>query len=167
MADLQTWANLAEILGAATVIGGAVFAVLQLRQFNRQRRDAAALAFVSSWDGGSMESLDRVYGLPDDGTLAVFEDAATRAAANEVYVRFEILGMMVHHRFIPMAAANEWAGGAVRVGWRKLRPWIEAKRAATKSERPGEWFQWLAERLAALPVRDESIGAFQAHKTWR
>jgi hypothetical protein len=47
-----------------------------------------------------------------------------------------------------------------------------ARRAAeivwrARSQTPGEWFQWLAERLAEQPARDESVGAFTAHRDWR
>ncbi|NIW35420.1 MAG: hypothetical protein GWN32_02370 [Gemmatimonadetes bacterium] len=44
MNDLATLANLAEILGAIVVIGGVVFAVIQIRLFRRQRLGRTSLA---------------------------------------------------------------------------------------------------------------------------
>lgn len=43
MADLSTIANIAEIFGALTIIGGVVFAVIQIREIRVQRRQMAAL----------------------------------------------------------------------------------------------------------------------------
>jgi hypothetical protein len=166
--DLSTAADIAQVLGGLTVIGGAAFALVQLRHLRRQQRDAAAFVFIQQWDAGMMHHLDVVYTLPDSASPdVVARDPATQAAANAVYVRLEQLGVMVHERIVTLRAANDWAGGAVRVAWKKLRPWIEAKRRVSGSRRPGEWFQWLAERLAELPARDETVGAYEAFRSWR
>ncbi|HVM45760.1 MAG TPA: hypothetical protein VM582_07465 [Candidatus Thermoplasmatota archaeon] len=166
--DLSTAADLAQVLEGLAVAGAIVFAVAQVRQFRRQRQDAIAQLFISRWDGESMRQLDIVYALPDAAPPERVEsDAQTLRAANSVYVNLEQLGLLVHGRTIALETANEWAGGAVRVAWRTLRPWIEAKRRIAGSERPGEWFQWLAERLGELPRRDERVGAHVAHAAWR
>lgn len=166
--DLADAADLAQVVGGAAVVGGILFGVVQLRQFQRQRADAGAHVFIQQWDGARMLDLDRVYRLPDAAPPETIEnDAATRDAANAIYVNLEQLGILVHQRTIALSTANEWAGGAVRVAWRKLRPWVERKRTIAGSERPGEWFQWLAERLEELPARDEKEGAHVAHRAWK
>lgn len=166
--DLSTAADLVQIVGGVTIVGGILFGVIQLRHFERQRRDASAQIFVQQWTGERLRDLDLVYALPDAAPPELVErDPETRRAADAIYVNFEQLGLLVHSRTFDIRTANEWAGGAVRVSWRKLRPWIEAKRARAGSERPGEWFQWLAERLAELPARDETVGAHVAHRTWK
>lgn len=43
MSNLETLANCAEIVGVLSVIAGIVFAVVQLQQFRKQRRDLAAI----------------------------------------------------------------------------------------------------------------------------
>ena len=166
--DLSTAADVVQIVGGVTIVGGILFGAVQLRHFQRQRKDAAAQLFIQQWSGERMRDLDVVYRLPDAAPPDLAErNPETTRAANAVYVNLEQLGLLVHGRTIDIRAANEWAGGAVRVCWRKLRPWIESKRAAAGSERPGEWFQWLAERMAALPARDEKTGAHEAHRAWR
>ena len=47
--DLNTLANLAEILGAVVVVGGVAFAVIQIRQFRRQRLEVASIELVRSF----------------------------------------------------------------------------------------------------------------------
>ena len=39
MIDLDTLANLVEVLGALTIIGGVLFAVVQIRQYRQQLRE--------------------------------------------------------------------------------------------------------------------------------
>jgi hypothetical protein len=48
-ANLETLANFAEILGAIVVIGGVAFAVIQIRQFRRQRLEVASIELVRSF----------------------------------------------------------------------------------------------------------------------
>ncbi len=43
MDDLSRLANMAEIIGAAVVIGGIFFAIVQMRQLRQQRRELAAI----------------------------------------------------------------------------------------------------------------------------
>jgi hypothetical protein len=43
MNDLSRLADMAEILGALVVVGGLVFAVMQMRNFRQQRRELAAI----------------------------------------------------------------------------------------------------------------------------
>jgi hypothetical protein len=50
--DLDTLANLAEIFGAIMIIGGALFAMVQIRQMRHQRRNPAAIAFLDSDQDG-------------------------------------------------------------------------------------------------------------------
>jgi len=47
--DLQTLANLAEIAGGIAIISGGVFAVVQLREFREQRRQAVAVELVRTF----------------------------------------------------------------------------------------------------------------------
>ncbi|MGQ0535399.1 MAG: DUF4760 domain-containing protein [Methanobacteriota archaeon] len=168
MADLFTVAAVAEIVGGAAVVGGVAFGVVQLRQYVRQRQDAAAFAFIQQWDPATVRHMDRMYGLPDGAPPGEIDrDPGLHESADAVYLIMEKLGILVHNRVISLETANEWAGGVVRVTWRKLAPWIRAKRERAGSERPGEWFQWLAERFAELPARDERVGAHVAKRHWR
>jgi hypothetical protein len=166
--DLASAADVVQVLSGLTILGGGIFGVVQLRELQRQRQGSAAYAFFQQWDSQRSDDLDLVYGLKDNAPAAEIDgDTTVRLAANHVYMNFEQLGMLVHSGIITLANADEWAGGAIRVGWRKLKPWIEAKRTRAVSQRPGEWFQWLAERLAERRVRDETVGAHEAYKTWK
>jgi hypothetical protein len=43
MTDLETLANLAEVFGTVTIIGGLLFAVIQMLQYRQQLRETATL----------------------------------------------------------------------------------------------------------------------------
>lgn len=168
MIDWQVLQGIGGIATAIAVIVALAFGIRQLRDNERQRRDAAAFALIDNWsDPEALRALDAVYALRDAADPQSVEAANASGAVSAVYLRMELLGIMVHGRILSLALANDWAGGGVRVAWRKLRPWIEAKREQTASERPGEWFQWLAERFAEHPGRDEKVGAHTAHRAWR
>ncbi len=73
MADLNFYANIAEILGTLTIIGGGVFGAVQLLEFRGQRRDAVAIELMRSLynpefsraelTGGLLEMLWRKLGV--------------------------------------------------------------------------------------------------------
>ena len=49
MTDLSTLANMAEIFGAVVVVGGLVFAVVQMHHYREQRRETAAIELLRSF----------------------------------------------------------------------------------------------------------------------
>jgi len=49
MTDLSRLANIAEILSAVIVVGGIIFAILQMRQTRQQRRELAAIELFRSF----------------------------------------------------------------------------------------------------------------------
>ena len=166
--DLATAADIAQIQGLATIVGGGAVALVQLRNFKRERRDVAAFNFVNSWSTAEVEALQRVYALPDAADpAAINDDPASLRAAAAVLVNCERLGFLVFGRQMDLAMANEFGGGAVRAAWRKLRPWVLEQRRIAQSKTFGEWMEWLADRFADEPLRDPSVGAFEKHRGWR
>ena len=47
--DLQNIANFAEILSALFVVGGVIFATIQIKQMQSQRKEAAAIELFRAW----------------------------------------------------------------------------------------------------------------------
>ena len=47
MTDLETLANLAEVLGTLTIVGSVLFAVIQIRQYRQQLRETATLELMN------------------------------------------------------------------------------------------------------------------------
>lgn len=161
---------IANATTATAVAAGLVFAVFQLRHNERRRREEAAMAFLQARiDPTAVRALDVVYALADGITPSQMEALGPEvvSAANVVYTMVENLGYMVFHRIVPLEVADEMVGGLVRTSWRKLKPWVEQKRRSTGSPHPGEWFEWLHDRLEEHPGAGAAQGAHVAFRSWR
>lgn len=168
MADLATLANYAEILGAATVVGGVVFALVQLRHFRRQRLDLAAIDLVHSAQNPEFLRAARVVvELSEVATVEAIErDAEVRQAINQVGYALGNMGVLVFHRVVPLRIVDDIVGGLTRLAWAKVKPYAEYRRRKLGTPHALEWFQWLAERLEHSSG-DREVGAHVAHRDWR
>lgn len=170
MRDLTTLANLAEILGAIIVIGGVVFAVIQIRLFRRQRLEAAAIEVIRSWQSPEFtRAFTVIQKLPDGISGAKLRSHCPdcESMAMTVGNTFESFGVMVYRRIVPLAVVDELLGGATLVLWRKLAAWVDELRKEQSRETVYEWFQWLAERLQEQASSNELEGAHVTHRDWK
>ena len=169
MGDLGTLANLAEVLGALVVIGGVVFAVVQIRQFQRQRLEVAALDLMRAWQSPEFtRAFSIIQSLPDKLSA---EDLRTHSGDAEAMAMvigntFESIGVMVHRRILPLSIVDELMGGAVVYLWEKLERWTRELREEQSRESVYEWFQWLAEHLRDQPDFQSGDPAHIAFRDW-
>ena len=166
MSLLSTLANLAT---AIAVIVGVVFGLIQVVHLRRDRHDRAALELVHAMlSADYVRSIMVVHDLPVGATV---NDITGRPevlpAAIAVGLTFETLGYAVFRRVVPLAMADEVLGGAIRVAWNRLRPYVDATRAQSGSEKAWEWFQWLCERLEEQSAGAQRRGAQVEHRGWR
>ena len=165
---LGTLANIAEIIGAIFVVGGVVFAVIQIRQAQRQREDTASIEIIRAWQGAEFS---RAFGLlsqlPDDaaadGIRTLGDDG--EGAAHIVCNFLESVGILVYRRMVPMEVADGLLGGMTKMLWRKLSPWIQHVRA-TRNPRAYEWFEWLHDRFRETDDHSD-VPANILHNDWR
>jgi hypothetical protein len=123
--DLQTLANLAEIAGGIAIISGGVFAVVQLREFREQRRQAVAVELVRTFSEiEHANAVNLIQQLPD----AVSRGAAAREGPR-LRARGDDDGGDLRDdrparvpRMASFALVQELAGGLTVVLWRKLPP---------------------------------------------
>lgn len=166
--DLQTLANLTQVVGSVTIVSGAVFGLVQLGEYRRQRRElivselmrsfheaefARAVAFLQSLpDAASAEAL-RAQGKP-------FEEAAVIVAT-----KFETMGLYVFRRIADFDLVQDLVGGICVVMERKLRPWIAEVRERNAQPSFAEWFEWLARQLERS--QQGRAPAHRLHADWR
>ena len=68
--DLITIVNIAEIFGAIVVVSGVVFGIIQIRQYQQQRQEVAAVQLVNSFQNPEFnKALRKVWSLPDNATI--------------------------------------------------------------------------------------------------
>ena len=169
MTDLSSLANVAEIFSALFVIGGIVFAVIQMRQTRQQRRELAAIELFRSFgspqfakayrnvlqypDGISTSEINHQY--PDGDRCAML-----------IATRMENIGVMMYHRIVPAEIVSNLIGTSAIILWRKLHVWADEMRTEIENPNAFEWFQWLALRLEDLHI-DDDAPAHEAHADWR
>lgn len=171
MTDLETLANLAEVFGALTIIGGLLFAVIQVRQYRQQLRETATLELMNRFQTPEFAQAFRTLrSLPDDVPSSKLnaDNPETEAAAMFVCSVYETVGVLVFRRILPFQVVEDLTGGAIALCWRKLRTWIQEIRVETSNDQVFEWFQWLAERCAEQQqIESKSLPAYRAHQNWR
>ena len=169
--DLETLANLAEVLGALTIIGGVLYAVVQIRQHRQQLRETATLEFMRPFQTSEFARAFQVLRSLDDDVSSTELHAKkpeVEAAAMSVCSVYETIGVLVFSKILPFQVVEDLTGGAIVLCWRKLRTWIEETRLETSNERMFEWFQWLAERFLEQQLREaKSRPAYQAYRSWK
>jgi hypothetical protein len=166
---LNTLASLGEFLGGMAVIGGVIFAVIQVRHYRQRRRDAAAIELMHAVLGPQFAEAFRLLGLVPDGISATelrAMGAEYEGAALSVFLMYETVGLLVFRGVAPFHLVQELTGGAAVAMWRKLRPYFEEIREERSHERIAEWFQWLAERLEEQEARIPTQPAQKRFADW-
>jgi hypothetical protein len=166
--DLQTLANIAQILGGIAVVVATVFGLVQIRQFRLQRRDAAAAELVRSWqDVQFTQSFRLITTLPNGATAEQLRagGAAMEDAALAIGVRYETIGLLVFRGIMPLSMVAELTGAVAIDLWSKMRSWVLLVREEQSREHFLEWFQWLVEQLEKIG-RHAQPPAYLQHRDW-
>lgn len=169
MDDLSRLADMAEILGALVVVGGLIFAILQMRNIRQQRRELAAIELFRFFGNPEFNrAYETVLKLPDGLTPAEIEARSPdmEHCAMLICTTMENIGVMTHQRIVPYVVVKNLMGASAVILWRKLEAWVQALREESGSPQAFEWFQWLADRLEELGAGEEDP-AFIAHKAWQ
>ncbi|NIP81171.1 MAG: DUF4760 domain-containing protein [Gemmatimonadetes bacterium] len=148
--SLETLANLAEIFGVLVVIGGLLFAFVEIAQYRQQRRETAALELARSFQTPEFaHALRVVLSLPDGLGAAALrrEGPEVEDAAMLVSLTLESVGIMVHRRIVPADMVWELMGGVVLTAWDKLEGWIRDVRVEQDRAKFDEWIEWLSTHL--------------------
>ncbi len=161
--DLNTLANLAEIIGVFTIIGGLSFAVIQLFHLRGQRRDMTAFELAHAFENSEFaHALLLVFSLPCGISAEELRklDARYEEAAMLVSLTLESVGVMVHQRMVSLDLVWELMGGSILTTWEKLDGWAEDVRREQEREKFDEWIQWL---VVQLRQHEKDVGAEPAY----
>ncbi len=166
--DLDTLANLAEIIGAALVIGGIWFAYVQLQHLRRQRHDMAAIELARSFENPEFTRAMRlVLSFPDGITAAQLRemDPQYEDAAMLVSLTLESVGIMVHRRITSLEMVWELMGGVVLTAWDKLGVWAGEHRETQEAAKFNEWVEWLCDQMRKHMIEGEP--AYLKYRDWK
>lgn len=166
---MSSLAVLADVATALAVLVGVVFGLLQIVHLRRDRQDRAAFEIIHAMLSPEyVRSIMVVHELPEGVTAAdISSRSEVLTCGIAIGLTFETLGYAVFRRVVPLDMAHDIVGGAVRVSWDRLRPYVEDSRTRSGSEKAWEWFQWLAERLAERQPTTAARGAQVEHQHWQ
>jgi len=148
--NISQWADVASILGGVSVVGGIIFAAIQLLQFRRQRLEIATIEVTRSFQNPEFARALRVVlslpaGLSADELRArgpTVEDAAVL-----VSLTIESVAVMCRREVIDIDVVWDLMGGVIMTAWTNLKSWAAEVRAEQRNAKFNEWFEWLAVRL--------------------
>ena len=170
MNDLSTIADMAEIIGVIIVIGGLLFAMLQIRQFRQQRREMAALELLRFFGSPRFAEAYRKILLMPEGLSAAdirTSEAGLESSAMLIGTTMENIGVMTYQRIVPFMVVNNLVGSSTIILWRKLEQWVGTLRDEMGEPYAFEWFQWLAERLDDEDHAGDPRPAYEAYRNWK
>jgi len=170
MADLATLANIAEILGTLTIVGGVIFAIVQIREFRAQRRESVTVELIRSFhDPELAHAVNLIRDLPDGISAEALRAKGPEyeSAAVKVSTTYETIAFLVFRGMTSFSMVRELTGGLAVVMWRKLARWMDTVRQEQAQPSWAEWFQWLAEQLGRDSEQKEANPAYEKFANWR
>lgn len=166
--SLATWANIAEIIGAGSIVTGLTVGWIQIRHLRRQQRDAVAINLAQTFYSRDLaDAIALLHPVPDGITLQEMRELGQEydQAAVTVVTSFETMGLLVFKRTAPMDLVLDLAGGIVSTMCRKLRTWQDELRIEQNQPSWGEWFEWLGDQ--AIAQKNNTGPAHIVHKDWK
>lgn len=147
---------------AIVVIIAAIFAFYQVREANRARRDAVALALIERLnDVEAAQRRRRVYSLKPKQVLCPSEQQLSDMG--QVANEFHALGFLLKQGVVDERTVLGLYYGAATRGWAVLSPWI-MKQRAKRGTLYAEYFEYLKDR-AAIYIKEDRPG--ESPQVWR
>ena len=163
--------NIANLINAIAVTAGVIFAAVQIRQYQRQRKRDAMLELVRSFQSPAFTAaLRRVLSLPDGADAAKIREVLGPDGEDAIYLvslTWESLGVLVFRREVTLDLVDDFFSGPLIISWQKLKVYSEEWRRTLNRETGNEWFHWLAERMLEREKSVPPVPAYIAHRNWR
>ena len=159
-----------EGIQALAVVVALGFAIVQVRQYRRDKHREAAMELLHSFQTPAFaRALNIVYAMPD----GLSKEEVEKFAGDEFHLVYamtttwESLGVLVHRGEIDLQLIDDFFSGPIRISWRRLARHVEGEREETGRETINEWFQWLNDRLTEIESAEPPVPAHVAHKNWK
>lgn len=168
--NLDTLANIADIVGAFLVITGVIFGLIQIRYYRAERHENATMEIMRAFQTveftSALKEINRYQAevrrcrtapMPEELRESVFLITTT----------LESIGLMVYRRLVPFRLVQQLMGNSIQAAWGILRNHVEQTREQTGRPSVHEWFQWLAEQLDRHPEFQDEVGAYDKYARWK
>jgi hypothetical protein len=160
--------DLAALASAAALVGGVLFAGMQVYSYERRRREQYTMEVLRGLQAPEVMRAARLLwevpdGMPSDKFCA---QPGVEEAFLTIATLFESIGYMVHRKLISLDVVIDTMGGVMPVHWTKGKRYVEDVRA-DGHPRFFEWFQWLVEEVQARSAEAPPKPAYLAHAAER
>ena len=162
--------TLLQFIQALAVVAGLIFAIVQVRQFRRERERNSALELLHSFQTPEFaRAMVVTYALPD----GLSRDETAQRLGEDFYLVYamantwESLGILVFRGEIGLDMVGDFFSGPILLSWERLRNYFHAERQATGRETIGEWFEWLRDRLVECEADTPAVPAHIEHRNWK
>ena len=160
-----------EIVTIVALVGGLLFAGFEWRASRRVRRRQSQILLLRSFDSPEfLKAMRRLLALPDGAARPEIDALLGEDGLDLLWFwlgSMESIGIHVFNREIDLRLVEQSFGAPVTVIWRKLRQYVESVRAEVGSESMHEWYQWIVERVEALPQHETRSPAHVRHASWQ
>ena len=166
--SLETIANVAQILGAGTIITAVIFGSFQIREYRKRRENMVAAELMRSFLSSDFaRAVSLVRTLPDAISANDLRSHGPEyeQAAILITTTFETMGLLAFRNIAPFSLVQELAGGLIIVSWQKLSEWLNTVRQEQSQPAWAEWFQWLVQQMVRVKLNVEP--AFIKHQNWQ
>jgi hypothetical protein len=168
--NLDTLANIADIVGAFLVIVGVIFGVIQIRYYRAERHENATMEIMRAFQTVEFTSALKMINQYQAEVRRCSETPIPEELHESVFLittTLESIGLMVYRRLVPFRLVQQLMGNSIQAAWSILRNHVEMTREQTGRPSVHEWFQWLAEQLDRHPEYQDEVGAYQKYKIWK
>ncbi len=158
-----------QAIESIAVVIGVGFAMLQVRQYRRDKHREAALELMHSFQTPSFaKAMNMVYNMPDGLSKEEIENHSGNKfhLVYALMTTWESLGILVFRGEVELDLVDEFFSGPIKISWRKLQGHVLGERELLGRDTIEEWFQWLTERLAERESVKARVPAHIAHKHW-
>jgi len=166
--SLETIANIAQILGAGSIVTAVIFGSFQIREYRKRREVIVTAELMRSFYGPDFaRAVSLVRTLPDSSSAIDLRSRGPEyeQAAILITTTFETMGLLAFRNIAPFDLVQELAGGLIVVTWKKLSVWLEAVREEQSQPSWAEWYQWLAQQMEKSKPLSEP--AYIKHRNWQ
>ncbi len=158
-----------QAVEAIAVVIAVGFAIVQVRQYRREKHREAALELLHSFQTPHFaKALNIVFKLPDGLSKEEIESTVGDDfhLVYALMTTWESLGILVYRGEVDLDLVDDFFSGPIKISWQKLKGHVMDERSMLERDTIEEWFQWLTERLAQRESQMPPTPAYIAHKHW-
>ena len=166
--QLTTFASIAEIFSAVTIVIGGIFAAFQFAEYRKRRRYQVAAELCRKFSDPDLgRAIALINRLPDNLNAEQMRALGQEHEESALIIAqsFETMGLLVFQKQASFSMIQQLTGGLLLMMYGKLKTWFETVRVESGNARFAEWMQWLAERIQE--EEQNMVPAFIAHSNWR